>query len=416
MFDELHALVDALSDELGRPVLLDDALLRPLAYSRQWGSIDAVRSSSILSRGASAAVREALFAQGIADADGPQRTAPVAALAMEARICVPVRRDGALLAFLWLLDPDESLSAAALERAAEVAERAGGLLAAQLPTHGALRDDPALVAALCGADPARALATWGLPEGPFVLWQIGPRRGGEFDRAAALRRLGRRLSPDHALAGGERREELILLVSLADPALGALRREELPARVLRALGERGEEAPAKGETSAPMRRADRVAGRPAGDEAAASGRSAPLDAAVGQSGELARPADAARGLRQAALALRVARSRSAGEAHAAWDALAADRLVGQLPAAALDDVPAPLAELIAHEPVLAATLAAYLDVAGDVPATAARLGLNRSGVYYRLRRIEQLAEVDLRRGDDRLLAHLALRLSGLNTD
>jgi DNA-binding PucR family transcriptional regulator len=49
-----------------------------------------------------------------------------------------------------------------------------------------------------------------------------------------------------------------------------------------------------------------------------------------------------------------------------------------------------------------------------VPATAAALNLHRSGVYYRLRRAEELTGLDLDRGDDRLLAHLALRLAALS--
>jgi len=47
---DLQDVVDRLSARLGRPVLIDDAELRPLAYSRQTGSLDAVRTVSILER------------------------------------------------------------------------------------------------------------------------------------------------------------------------------------------------------------------------------------------------------------------------------------------------------------------------------------------------------------------------------
>jgi len=36
----LQEIVDALSLSLGRPVLIDDAELRPLAYSTQFGELD----------------------------------------------------------------------------------------------------------------------------------------------------------------------------------------------------------------------------------------------------------------------------------------------------------------------------------------------------------------------------------------
>ena len=61
---------------------------------------------------------------------------------------------------------------------------------------------------------------------------------------------------------------------------------------------------------------------------------------------------------------------------------------------------------MAEEPVLAPV---EVD-AGDVKQTAAELWLHRTSLYYRLRRIEELAGVDLSRGEDRLLCHVALRL------
>jgi hypothetical protein len=49
-----------------------------------------------------------------------------------------------------------------------------------------------------------------------------------------------------------------------------------------------------------------------------------------------------------------------------------------------------------------------------VKSTAAELWLHRTSLYYRLRRIEEVAGVDLNRGEDRLLCHVALRLSRLS--
>ncbi len=62
---------------------------------------------------------------------------------------------------------------------------------------------------------------------------------------------------------------------------------------------------------------------------------------------------------------------------------------------------------------LVLTLETYLDHAGDVKSTAAELWLHRTSLYYRLRRVEEVAGVDLNRGEDRLLCHVALRLARL---
>ena len=67
----LQEIVDALSLSLGRPVLIDDAELRPLAYSTQFGELDHVRTASILGRLAPDEARVALFDEGIRTAAGP---------------------------------------------------------------------------------------------------------------------------------------------------------------------------------------------------------------------------------------------------------------------------------------------------------------------------------------------------------
>jgi DNA-binding PucR family transcriptional regulator len=51
-----------------------------------------------------------------------------------------------------------------------------------------------------------------------------------------------------------------------------------------------------------------------------------------------------------------------------------------------------------------------------VKSTAAELWLHRTSLYYRLRRVEEVAGVDLSAGEDRLLCHVALRLARLQRD
>jgi sugar diacid utilization regulator len=116
--------------------------------------------------------------------------------------------------------------------------------------------------------------------------------------------------------------------------------------------------------------------------------------------------------RRALAALRVAVE--LGHDVGRWDELRAYRLLTALPPTAFDDVPEGLRKLLGggHEQ-LVLTLESYLDHAGDVKSTAAELWLHRTSLYYRLRRIEEIAGVDLNRGEDRLLCHVALRLSRL---
>src|SRR3954471_23414783 len=108
--DEVQALVEQLSAELDRSVLVDDSSLRLLAYSPTLGSEDEVRRTAILTRETPRAIRDLHFSQGIASATEAVRTAPRPELVLQSRVCVPIRCQGALFGYLWLIDADETLS------------------------------------------------------------------------------------------------------------------------------------------------------------------------------------------------------------------------------------------------------------------------------------------------------------------
>src|SRR5262249_17266249 len=133
---------------------------------------------------------------------------------------------------------------------------------------------------------------------------------------------------------------------------------------------------------------------------------------VGEGDEVSELREAPRSFRRALAALRVAANEDSGVAR--WGELRAARLLTALPETALDDLPPGPRHLPnAGHRQLVHTLETYLDPAGDGKATAAALWLHRTSLYYRLRRIEELAGVDLSRGEDRLLCHVALRLTRL---
>ena len=346
MGDGLQEIVDALSVRLGRPVLVDDVDLRPLAYSSQFGELDSVRTASILGRTAPDAARDALFAHGIRTADEPVRIPAHPAIGMEARACIPVLRGQRRLGFLWLiedrpLDDDElRLARAAAAEAATVLESEAD---SQLDRR---RREEELLSGLLAGDPAAATALDAgnyLPLRPLLVC-VGV--GGPDD---AVDRLRTRAPAKHALCG------------------------EVDGRVVWIAGAR---------LSHPLRQ-------------------------VGEGDAVDELEHIPRSYRRALAALRVAGAR--------WDDLRADRLLTSLPATAFDDIPDGVRRLLdgSHEQ-LVLTLETYLDHAGDVKRTAAELWLHRTSLYYRLRRIEEVASVDLNRGEDRLLCHVALRLARLS--
>src|SRR5262245_59436502 len=108
--DEVQVLVEGLSAQLGRSVLVDDASLRLVAYSPTYGNEDEVRRTAILTRETPRAIRDIHFSQGIATAIRPVRTAAKPELGLESRVCVPIRCQGALFGYLWLIDADDSLT------------------------------------------------------------------------------------------------------------------------------------------------------------------------------------------------------------------------------------------------------------------------------------------------------------------
>lgn len=372
----VQTIVDALSVTLGRSVLLDDSTLAPVAHSAQQ-AVDAVRSESILRRGPSPAVREALTAQSIATADDLTHTLPDRALGMERRACMPVRSSsGGLLGYIWVLDPRDDLSAVDSERIRRAAREIARLLEASQGGVGA--DEAEIVNALRSGElsvrrqaAARAVEQ-GLLSGDDVVLCLIASRTSSADPVRAAHEAVRRLSVGHAIAASTN-EGGALVASVTDPVLRTL----------------------------------------AGDEFAHWWRTTMGDGvAVGQSGrtELLGLAEAHR---QASVALRVARHAPDGSAVALWPTLGANRLVAQLPSAAALDMPEPLAQMLREEPELVETLTVFLDEGGHIKASAERLSLHRSGLYYRLSRIEELSGLRLDRGDDRLLAHLAIRLTKL---
>jgi len=153
--DGVQAAVDRLGETLGLAVLVEDPQHRPLWWSRQ-GSVDPTRMRTILEREAHPAAIAVVARLGLARATGPVRVPAVAEAEMLARWCLPLRTRRYLLGYLWVLDPDHSVTE--VDRLVECADIATAHLARlRLTGDGRAHRRAALLALLAaGEDPDAA--------------------------------------------------------------------------------------------------------------------------------------------------------------------------------------------------------------------------------------------------------------------
>lgn len=399
--DDLQPLVDELAERLQRSVAIDDPSIRLLAASRHFGDEDPLRVTSVLNRAVPTDITEPIFALGIATWTKPGRVEVTGAngIDLTARLCAPVRCNGLLLGYLWLIDRDDApLAQDEIDLAAETAARAGVVLYGRLLLHERSRTrHGSILRELVSSDPAaRAHAEEDLraeqlfPEQAMryqvVAVQRGPTSLTTDPQDVALEAAvedGLRAVPDGtALIAANRSRAWILLAQPERPS--AVRLDALSTRItarFRSLAAPG---------------ARLVIG--IGD--AVSG----LDAVVDS-------------YRQAFLAARASLLVGSIGDVARWGELGPYEILLRMPSEDVlrgAHVPA-LATLDAGDShgVLVETLEAFFDNAGDVRRTAELLCVHRATLYHRLRRIEQLTGCSLDSGDDRLTLHLGLKLRGL---
>lgn len=399
----LQEIIESASHELGRPVAIDDRHLRLLAHTEHSPEeVDEVRMLSVLKRTFPAKVIEWVESHGVRSAGAPVVLAANESLGMDARVCAPIRCHGHLLGYLWLTDRDGSLTGAELERAAEIAEETGVVLYREMllrdldrgrerefirdvlshdlrVRHDAMAQLGELDLFVARGAVAVLVAT--LPQPNDGRSSEGARMAVDVSMTRMRRTLGPKhglhlLRPDHAL----------LIVSLADPLLRCHGTVAFGERLHQELSD------ALGDV-ADARRIVAIGGTVPGIEHAAGSYAQALQAST------------------------VAETLTSFGDVVRWDDLGIYKMLAALPLDGLgaNIIPPNLRTLIA-EPrhhTLVRTLECYLDQAGDVQATAARLFLHRTSLYHRLHRIETLMEVDLKDGDDRLSLHLGLKFARL---
>jgi hypothetical protein len=135
---EAQAAVDALAEELGHSVLVEDHRLQPLWWSVQH-EIDGARARSILQRMVDPAAMAVVNKLRISRATEPFRFPEVPEADMRARWCVPVRSDDELLGYIWILDSEGAVGeeeAPRMMSCAAIVAEAIKYRRAEADTHG----------------------------------------------------------------------------------------------------------------------------------------------------------------------------------------------------------------------------------------------------------------------------------------
>jgi hypothetical protein len=374
---DLQHIVDELAVRLDRPVLLEDRLQRVIAYSDQIGPMDHVRRDSILRRHTTPEVRHWLRAEGIFDSPGPLRIPAAPGLGLLPRVCVPARHAGLLLGFLWLIDTDPPMSDDDLARVADAAPGLAMMLFHNdlLSGLAAHRELEAVTEVLVGSrEAARAAAQ--------VLIEAGGFPQAEPVTALVVRPA---VEPDEALR--LTLERGLLAVRLRFASRRPLHLVRFDHGVLLCAGQPVDPAEVHAAMTVPV--------------------------VVGIGGPRPNLADAAESYLEALHTAQVAARISGVGRTAEWSTLGIYRMLTAFPQA---DLHPGLERLLAdkqHLPLLE-TLETYLDLAGSAHATSRALRLHRTSLYHRLHRVEQLADTDLKDGDERLTLHLSLKLARLS--
>ncbi|HWN33514.1 MAG TPA: helix-turn-helix domain-containing protein [Pseudonocardia sp.] len=389
--DQVQDELDALAARLGRSLTIDGMDGDLIAYSTQRDDADAARISSILLRHVAPEIREWEERHIDVAADDPIPVPANPEIGMSARLCVPLRRRGRCLGYLWMLGSGGELTAPDLAALRGAASAMADLLDIPVGSGGhpvaSGRDVDRLVRRLFDEGQAEAcsqlaVAVPGIVDGTVQLLAavaadpgdggIRPLRSREFSTLSGALTPILRAAPDYVGSSVSTTHVPVVLHRGADRPGDDGLVDQIAEVVTRCL------------TTGSALTLGLSEPRPFGLDAAHEARTQALAAA-----ELA--------------ALDPALNR-----HSSWSDLGPYRnLIGanRLSDAAL----APLDGAGTSAPMLLRTLEAYLDLGGDAQATSARLNLHRSSLYYRLDRISRLLGSDLSDGLVRLDLHLALK-------
>jgi sugar diacid utilization regulator len=388
---EVQALVDDLAERLQRSVVIDDVQLNLLYSSPHFGDEDAVRVDSMLKRRTGSKAIGHVLAQGVVTWTRPGLIPPNDDLGLRARVCVPVRWQGELIAFIMVIDADGTLTTAETSQISTVAEVVAPLLVTEL--QGGEDTAEQTVRDLVSQDGAlrrRALAEVSasdVSDDPGSVTAI--TLSVKYDAAEA------------SLAHIAVALRSALMLPRPTGTQFQMHAVEDHGGVV-VIGGPRPLTPATARTHA-QRMLARVADLSSGRFKAVAGIG-PAVAGLHLAHETAELAN---------LAARAAEIGLVDEA-ARWEDLGPYGPLLRIPSSQLgrQALPAEVQRLldIDRDGQLVATLRAFLDSAASAPVASAALQIHRTTLYYRLSRIEELLGIDLTDGRTRLSLHLGLVL------
>jgi hypothetical protein len=404
MYTELQQLVDSVATRLSRPAIVEDRRQRLVVYSRHSESIDAVRHASILQRCVPPEVMAWLRRFELDKARHPVRTPHNPSFGMLPRVCIPIRHHDLLLGYLWFIDEEESLSAEQLGLAETAAQGFAlalyrEVLAGELASN---RETEAIRNLLLSESDPRAYAVRTLIDGGH----FDPSVGGVVVLVARPV-LAHDVQPDDQVRLAL--EHALLNTRHQLPARRALHLVSYNQGLLLA-GTEGE----ADETTVKrcVTHLDHALGT------ALSGLDQPSSYVIGVGQPRSGLGEAHASHFEARQAARIAAFMPDVSRIARWSQLGIYRVLAQLSTDRLGELALhPGLERLLADPQavpLLQTLETYLDLAGNALATSERLKLHRTSLYYRIRRLEELAGTDLKDGNERLSLHLGLKLARLS--
>lgn len=394
---DLFSLANAIADLIDAPVTIEDRASRVLAFSRQQEEADASRVATILGQ---QVPEHYLGRLKELDVFGrlARETEPVFVESYErgmlSRLAVAVRSGPELLGTIWAVVPERPppetveafLGAARLAGPHLLRHRREGDLSRRFHSEQ-------LAAVLQGGTgAAEAAQRLGMPHQPLIVFAAEPtgKEGTEFEAAQRklVDALGLNLAVVHSRTATARVGGIVYAVVPAPgmPEDGAARGLSVARQFLGRIGSRD-----------------------------------PVMIGVGGPAQTIRHMDRAR--TEADRALQVLRRR--GDSHGAvhYDDVYLDSLLIRLVDTAVEGdegLRGPLQRVRRHDREHGKdyidTLSCFLDVGGDVRATAGKLNLHGNTVRYRLRRIEELSGLDLTDPMTRLSAMVQLRAAALGSD
>jgi hypothetical protein len=402
MAADLQGIVDGLARKVGSSVAIDDSSHRLLVYSSNADHVDELRVAAIMARRSPERAYTHAMEHGLGRAERPIRIPANREFGMEARVCAPVICMGKRLGYLWLIDDRSRLSLSDMELVAAAAAAAGEVM-----NHERLlgelergRERELIRDLLADQPEIREHAAEDLVESGLLL---------PINNVAALV-----VKPISRLGDGVSDAIRVCLQA----GLESMRRQVSPRRNLYLV---------RPDHAVALISADDVLLGPSGLPGLANSlHKIILEELKGADtwtlligiGDV-KPglSHAPESYREAQWAVRVGTVVPFYAPVIAWRDVGIYRTLMHFSSDQLSEtvLQAGLVNLISADGTgrLLRTLECYLDHACDAKATCSHLSIHRATLYYRLRRIEEVAAVDMQVGDDRLALHLGLKVARL---